>query len=323
MRNTFFRFLSCFIPDKKKRKLFRVKHISSKVRHTPLEQLTKLLQNSMDITKVPPARGNMKLVQDCCICVLARFADIARKHNLKWWLDSGTLIGHVRHGGFIPWDDDIDIAMMRDDYEKLQPILEEEFSQDGFHFSRRDAIRLYYKDLPAQVDIFPLDSGNKEEPPTGGAYAQFVSLLNELKSDFIYDNITTPSESIPLAVIRETHKKRDSLLAPPHPTGRGFLYYGVETSVKNRCVYRYDDCFPLVPVVFLGIETYIPNNTPYWLFCQYGDFMSFPSDWFQVHCEILEKLSADNYRECQKFIQDYLPEACGGTGLAGSDSRNI
>lgn len=51
---------------------------------------------------------------------------ICKKHGIRYWLSSGTLIGAARHGGFIPWDDDLDIEMMRDDYNRLMEVLPEE-----------------------------------------------------------------------------------------------------------------------------------------------------------------------------------------------------
>ena len=58
--------------------------------------------------------------------MLGEIDKICRRHNLKYWLCSGTLLGCVRHGGYIPWDDDLDIEMLREDYEKLLKILPEE-----------------------------------------------------------------------------------------------------------------------------------------------------------------------------------------------------
>ena len=58
--------------------------------------------------------------------ILIVFDEICRKHDLKYYLESGTLIGAVRHQGFIPWDDDIDVQMFRTDYEQLKEICKQE-----------------------------------------------------------------------------------------------------------------------------------------------------------------------------------------------------
>ena len=55
--------------------------------------------------------------------ILSYVASLCEKHNLRYFLSYGTLIGAIRHKGFNPWDDDIDIAMPRDDYNRLLDIM--------------------------------------------------------------------------------------------------------------------------------------------------------------------------------------------------------
>ena len=59
------------------------------------------------------------------LAALKAFASFCEEHNLKWYAIGGTLLGAVRHKGFIPWDDDVDVAMPRADYDKLVSLAKE------------------------------------------------------------------------------------------------------------------------------------------------------------------------------------------------------
>lgn len=72
--------------------------------------------------------SNRKKLWNVQLNLVAEFARICKKHNLKWYAYGGTALGAARHGGYIPWDDDIDLAMMRPEYEKFKRVVSKELN---------------------------------------------------------------------------------------------------------------------------------------------------------------------------------------------------
>lgn len=117
----------------------------------------------------------MKEVWAICLDLLEEFKRVCKKHQLHYIADFGTLLGAIRHKGFIPWDDDIDVSMPRADYEKLLQIAPTEFTHPYYletfytdpHFCYGKAKLLnlnttgyeniFIKRHALFIDIFPLD----------------------------------------------------------------------------------------------------------------------------------------------------------------------
>lgn len=111
--------------------------------------------------------------------LLVQLLDVCKKHNLRVWVADGTLLGAVRHKGFIPWDNDIDVCMLRDDYDRLLQIGSDAFKHPYFLQSPYTDKRYYHGHAQLRnsetaairpsdshrpfnqgifIDIFPLDA---------------------------------------------------------------------------------------------------------------------------------------------------------------------
>jgi lipopolysaccharide cholinephosphotransferase len=121
--------------------------------------------------------AQMKAVWNVELTMFQKLIDVCRAHDLRLWCDGGTLLGAIRHHGYIPWDDDIDILMPRPDYDKLvtltaefpSPFFLQSVYSDPYYI--RGHIQLRYDGTTAVrpsesyrhfhqgifIDIFPID----------------------------------------------------------------------------------------------------------------------------------------------------------------------
>ena len=112
---------------------------------------------------------NLKEIQGYQLKILLEVKKICEKNNIKYFLSAGTLLGAVRHKGFIPWDDDLDIGMLRSEYDKFLNIAEKELSSEYF-LQTLNKVRLnntIYREYLSRnckinsgiyIDIFPYDN---------------------------------------------------------------------------------------------------------------------------------------------------------------------
>lgn len=84
--------------------------------------------------------------------ILRRFHQICSKHSIKYSLACGTLLGAVRHGGFIPWDDDIDVMMLRSEFEKFCELATTTYRDDRYKLVSMYNVRDYFSPLPKFYD---------------------------------------------------------------------------------------------------------------------------------------------------------------------------
>lgn len=137
------------------------------------------------------------------IGILSQVHNFCEEHEIQYWLDCGTLLGAVRHGGYIPWDDDIDIGMLRDDYDKFMNEFNLENNRYRFECYEKNKDFLYMsgKVLDTNTILYEPDkNGNK------------IAVNIDV---FVYDNAPDCDKKLQRMydkrdVLRRMHQQRNS-----------------------------------------------------------------------------------------------------------------
>jgi LPS biosynthesis protein len=95
---------------------------------------------------------DLKKLQQKCLEITLVFKEFCERHGLLFYLCGGGCIGAVRHKGFVPWDDDLDVFMPREDYEKMCRLWVEEMDQDKYRLSRTGPENFERSQLTAITD---------------------------------------------------------------------------------------------------------------------------------------------------------------------------
>lgn len=265
-------------------------------------------------------------VQQILVDVLKHIHSICEKHNIKYWLDSGTLLGAVRNNKFIPWDDDIDICMPREDFNKFLVIASRELNKDKY-FLQTCKTDPYYKeyDIPCKVrvnntyieesnkilknklalkvhngffiDIFPCD-----KYPTNNLLRrviQSISILYKGKSLFFRKSLSKKAflfsriihYLVPFKVLIFIHFKITKYINKPS-NKYNLISKGIELPFHKGNIPQ-DKIFPLKKIKFEDYYFYGPNDNDYYLTELYGsDYITPPTLINRVpHSVIFKKMN--------------------------------
>lgn len=268
------------------------------------KQIAKYYQSFKNASDIPKSGGNLRLIQEAYCGFLKLFDKICEENNLKYWIDFGTLLGAIRHHGFIPWDDDVDIAMPRDDYEKFIDNFKDGFENYPYlkivfenNFRNKCFIKFCDKrSKNLKLDIFPYDfhyaSLNDVEKQE---FSQKIEKIRKRNKKFktleqTRENIKTLTSQYLLENKTQQSDKPSIFMAIDFPH-----------SHKNK-VLNWDDVFPLKKINFENIQLFAPQNPDNVLKALFGNYMSIPKDSYPRH-SLYSEISQEEREILEKYAK--------------------
>ena len=228
-----------------------------------------------------PDGSRLRKAQMELLDMLKVLAKICDDNNIQWWLSSGTLLGAIRHQGFIPWDDDVDIVMFKSEYKKLEKVLSNLNSntyvlhsmktdveyvrrfakfrkREGREFSR-DRRRDNYKWAGTYIDIFVIEKTSYAAAfLSGGIYKNLVHLTAYLKTKWLRCTLTRIIEGVCLGLINPILH----LIGLINPKGEYHYVLGMGWPWST---YFKKDILPLSKATFEGVEFPVPHDADSYL----------------------------------------------------------
>lgn len=229
------------------------------------------------------------------ISILEAVDKICKKNGITYCLAYGTLLGAIRHHGFIPWDNDIDIMMTRKEHYKLIKALKEckdlyiyPISYNSIETAglSRIALKESSNNTEIHIDAFILDS-LKSSPFLGAKlkYGKFLSIakLSKYEKNFLYNRFSLASMKGLIIRISDLYriflnsqnveKHMYKLIVSKDDDEDTFIL--LEDVTKPI---THDSIFPLKTAIYEGKEYPIPNNADIILKLWYGDYMRIPEE---------------------------------------------
>ena len=247
-------------------------------------------KNNIEITKLPPATGQIRDIQLANLELLKELDYVCKKNNLTYWLDYGTLLGAVRHKGFIPWDDDVDTGMMRQDYEKLYEVFDKTKRNPDITIKLvtgrkyNTILKICHKKCDyIYADVFSYDYAPIKDNNQGEKIS--AKLKNYNRQYFAQAQSFEEYESR----IRQVVSTFDN--GNENDSG---VVYGIEFGhYPKNWFFSRDILFPLSEHEFEGYKFPVFNDYKKYLEQIYGDYMAYPKKFGMGHTMYLDLSDSD------------------------------